>query len=111
MRHLRRKIMSHRTWSGLAVTALIVASTVGIPAQSASAAARTCFGRAPTIVGTTGKNVIHGTPKRDVIVGLGGKDTIRGGGGNDFICGDGGGDKLFGGKGDDRISGSMGSDR
>ena len=52
----------------------------------------TCGGRAPTILGTAGNDVIDGTNGPDVIVALGGADTVRGLGGNDRICGNGGDD-------------------
>jgi Ca2+-binding RTX toxin-like protein len=49
------------------------------------AAAQTCFGQTPTIVGA-GK--IKGTPGNDVILGSAfARDQIDGGGGSDVICG------------------------
>ena len=47
----------------------------------------TCRGRAATIVGTEGNDVLVGTSGRDVIVGLGGRDVIQAEGGNDLVCG------------------------
>lgn len=70
----------------------------------------TCGGRAATIVGTSGDDVLDGTTGRDVIVGFGGNDVIRGKGGNDVICGDVGDDILIGGPGRDRLFGGHGSD-
>ncbi len=69
-----------------------------------------CAGRAATIVGTSGPDVLTGTPGPDVIVGLGGADTIRGRGGNDIICAGGGADTVNGGGGNDRILGQGGRD-
>jgi serralysin len=45
-----------------------------------------CQGLEPTILGTSGDDVLVGTPGRDVIHGLGGNDVIDGGGGDDVIC-------------------------
>jgi Ca2+-binding RTX toxin-like protein len=78
-------------------------------APSAEAASR-CFGRRPTIVGTSGADVLVGTPRRDIISGLGGKDTIKGLGGNDIICGFNGADTIIGGFGADLLSGDGGND-
>jgi uncharacterized protein len=80
----------------------------------------TCRGRAATIVGTAGRDVIRGTKKRDVIVALGGRDVVVAGNGNDLVCaGRGkdlvragnGDDTVLGGRGDDRLFGGMGNDR
>jgi Ca2+-binding RTX toxin-like protein len=93
------------------VPALTLTITVGLagfgPASPAQAAAKTCHGVRATIVGTSGRDVIHGTPGRDVINGLGGNDMIFGGGGNDLICGGSGADSLYGGPGNDRLYGEM----
>ncbi len=70
----------------------------------------TCGGRAPTILGTAGNDVIDGTSGPDVIVALGGADTVRGLGGNDRICGNAGDDVLSGGSGDDLLHGGVGND-
>lgn len=69
-----------------------------------------CFGRAATIVGSSGPDRIRGTRRADVIVTLGGADRVRGRGGNDRICGGAGRDRLAGGGGDDRINGGPGRD-
>ena len=70
-----------------------------------------CFGLAPTIVGTTGTDIITGTAGADIIVaGLAGNDVIDGLGGNDVICGGPGKDSIEGGAGDDKLSGGLGSD-
>lgn len=72
---------------------------------------QTCFGRVPTILGTSGNDVIVGTPGDDVIVGGAGNDTISGGGGNDIICGGPGRDRIKGGPGRNWINGGPGRDR
>jgi Ca2+-binding RTX toxin-like protein len=79
-------------------------------AVSTSAALPTCFGHAPTIHGTAGRDVLRGTSGVDVIVGLGGDDTIYGFGGSDIICGGDGNDTLVGGSGNDRYDGGPGID-
>ncbi len=70
-----------------------------------------CAGRAATIVGTGGPDVLTGTPGADVIVGLGGNDTIRGRGGDDVVCAGTGADTVNGGGGDDLLLGQGGRDR
>ncbi len=70
----------------------------------------TCAGRAPTILGTNGNDVIHGTSGRDVIYAGEGNDTIYVGTGRDVVCGDDGDDRIVGGKGADRIYGGRGDD-
>jgi poly-gamma-glutamate capsule biosynthesis protein CapA/YwtB (metallophosphatase superfamily) len=69
-----------------------------------------CWGRAATIIGTDGPDLLIGTGGDDVIVGRAGGDTIWGHGGNDYICGRDGNDYIAGGTGDDVISGDDGSD-
>jgi hypothetical protein len=69
-----------------------------------------CDGRAPTILGTEGVDVIVGTPGDDVIVALGGRDLIDGGAGNDLICAGDGDDEVIGGDGDDVLYGEDGND-
>jgi hypothetical protein len=78
-----------------------------------------CRGQEPTILGTSGDDVIYGTPDADVIhgfsgndliYGLEGDDVICGGNGNDVISGDAGRDVLVGGSGDDQLTGSYGAD-
>ncbi|MCP3975916.1 MAG: calcium-binding protein [bacterium] len=79
-----------------------------------------CFGRAATILGTAGDDVISGTAGHDVIVTFGGNDEVRSNGGKDRIClgpGDDfadagrGVDRVDGGWGDDEILGNDGNDR
>jgi Ca2+-binding RTX toxin-like protein len=62
-----------------------------------------CFGKAPTMVGTSGHDVLRGTRRADVIVGLGGPDTLIGRAGNDRLCGGPGPDRLRGGAGRNRL--------
>ena len=69
-----------------------------------------CAGRAPTLVGTTGDDILVGTSANDAIMGLDGNDVIRGLGGHDVICGGAGHDTLVGGNGWDRLLGNSGHD-
>jgi uncharacterized repeat protein (TIGR02543 family) len=70
-----------------------------------------CGGLAPTMVGTSGSDVITGTAGNDVIVANGGDDIVRGHGGDDIICGGDGNDKLKGGAGKDNLFGEAGRDK
>jgi DNA-binding beta-propeller fold protein YncE len=88
-----------------------------------------CAGKVPTLVGTTGPDVLQGSEFADVIDTLGGNDVVDGLGGNDVICGgterdvlrggsgadtlmgQAGRDKLVGGKGKDRLLGGTGKDK
>ena len=79
-------------------------------APAAQAAPPTCFGRAPTIVGTHGDDTISGTDDTDVIAGLSGDDILRGESLDDFVCGNSGGDTLYGDRGNDRLNGGTGND-
>jgi uncharacterized delta-60 repeat protein len=74
-------------------------------------AAAKCLRKPPTIVGTSGKDVLRGTPGHDTIAGLGGKDRLIGGKGKDRLCGGAGKDLLKGGPGKDRLAGGKGKDR
>ncbi len=69
-----------------------------------------CFGRAATIVGTAGDDVITGTPGNDVIVTFGGDDTVLAKKGFDRICLGPGNDAADGGLQRDRIDGGWGDD-
>jgi hypothetical protein len=73
--------------------------------QGAARAAKRCFGRTATIVGTNRRDVLRGTPGPDVIHGLRGRDVIKGLRGNDRLCGGRGRDRIFGGKGRDILIG------
>ena len=91
---------AHRALAVVLATGL----SVVLPVPS-SAGPPSCDGKAATLVGTTGDDVLEGTRKADVIVALAGEDVVRGKGGNDRICGGNGSDRLFGGPGDDRAYG------
>jgi Ca2+-binding RTX toxin-like protein len=100
-----------RKRTALATIVLLTASLAAGPAAGAeSRTAPSCGGKAATIWGTPGDDVLPGTPAGDVIAGLGGNDTITGEGGNDLICGGEGKDSLDGGKGKDRLLGGPGDD-
>jgi len=71
--------------------ALVETDNVGVNFISGSAqpvvrAYQRCEGLEPTILGTSGDDILVGTPGRDVIHGLGGRDLIDGLGGDDVIC-------------------------
>jgi Ca2+-binding RTX toxin-like protein len=109
-------LIVRRVFLLFAVAAMVVSV---VPAVQADLIILSCRGKAATIAGDAGDNLLIGTPGRDVIVALGGDDTIDGRGGNDLICGgdgidtiDGGGghDVIFGGAGPDVINGESGRD-
>jgi Ca2+-binding RTX toxin-like protein len=91
---------------------LVFGAALGLPIATitSAGAAATCFGKAPTVLGTEGADRLVGTARADVISGLGGRDRIVGRGGNDRICGDAQRDRLRGGPGGDRLRGGEGSD-
>jgi predicted extracellular nuclease len=70
----------------------------------------TCDGRAPTIRGTNGNDVLRGTNGPDVILGLGGDDVLEGLNGDDVLCGGAGNDTVRGGNGVDTLLGGFGDD-
>jgi hypothetical protein len=70
----------------------------------------TCFGKAPTAVGTNGPDDIKASSKADIILGFGDKDVINASGGNDRVCGGEGNDKLKGAAGKDKLKGEKGKD-
>src|SRR3954454_5882595 len=82
----------------VSVPAALVLGVMGVTAvpSPAAGAVETCFGLAPTIVGTDGDDTIVGTDGGDVIVGLGGADTISGSDGDDTICAGPGIDLVYG---------------
>lgn len=88
-------------------TGLLIAGTVGSPAQ---AARPKCFGQRATIVARSGDALVKGTGGDDVIVGTAAADYIVGKGGNDLICGRGGDDYVLGGGGNDKLNGGPGLD-
>jgi hemolysin type calcium-binding protein len=83
----------------------LLATLVAFPLRAIAQTEPLCFGEVPTIVGTSGMDVLVGTSGRDVFLGLDGNDTIVGRHGNDILCGDGGDDRLIGGSGDDILQG------
>ena len=93
---------------GLAATLTIAPLATASPA---SAAGKTCDGKAATIVvqptTTYPRPWVVGTPGDDVIVGTDGLDRIDGGAGNDTICSLDGPDHVVGGAGDDRLFGGL----
>lgn len=100
-------------WTLLVLTAPAVHAASPSKARAAGAgqpSPSTCFGKAVTIAGTAGDDVLRGTPGADVIAGGSGDDRIQGGGGNDLICAGRGNDVVHGGSGADRITGGPGAD-
>jgi Ca2+-binding RTX toxin-like protein len=101
--------------------ALLFGLVLGCCFVSGSASARpVCAGKAATVVGTPGADVIKTRAGSQVIVGLGGRDRIRAGAGKDTVCGGAGPDQidggrardlLLGGSGGDVLRGGMGTDR
>ena len=69
-----------------------------------------CRGKAVTITGGNGADVINGTPGDDVIWSGNGNDSIWGHGGNDVICGGNGDDLIEAGDGNDEVEGELGAD-
>lgn len=114
------------------IAAVLVLSSTLLHGPVAAAAPPTCFGRAATIVGTPGDDLLVGRGQAaDVIVGLGGDDVIIGydpadedvyegaprlgdrlcgGAGADFVKGAIGEDRIQGGAGDDEVDGGFGYD-
>jgi len=96
------------------IATYVAATLLATPLLAASGPAAAdpqgdCAGRAPTIVGTAGDDVIRGGPGRDVVIGLGGDDTIRGLGGDDLLCGGEGTDVVRGGAGNDLLLAGLGA--
>ena len=69
-----------------------------------------CLGKAVTLFGSLGDDVLRGQKGRDVIATGDGDDTILGLNGNDRICGGAGNDEIKGGRGKDRLAGQAGKD-
>jgi hypothetical protein len=108
-----------RSTSLLTLVALVSGIAVAISA-SALADDSTCFGKAVTVVGTPGDDVIDltGNPGQvvftgsgdDVVVGSDGDDVVCLGDGTDRFEGNGGDDQADGGTGDDALRGGPGND-
>lgn len=104
--------------AALGVWLMVPVALSGVSEESGSSGIRslsgaeavTCFGLAPTIVGTEGPDELAGTPGDDVIVALGGDDYVVSYRGNDRICGGDGADGLYGWFGNDQIDGGAGND-
>ncbi|MGH7961679.1 MAG: choice-of-anchor Q domain-containing protein [Candidatus Binatia bacterium] len=69
-----------------------------------------CLGKAATVVGTEGNDVIVVPLGAQVVQGLGGNDLILGVVSNEVLCGGPGNDTLSGGLGNDKLDGGSGSD-
>jgi Ca2+-binding RTX toxin-like protein len=93
-------------WGRLAAVA-VVCLTLG-SGNGAAQNESTCFGAAPTIVGTQGNDQLIATPGPDVIVTLGGDDSVISAGGDDRICLGPGNDIALPGDGNDSIDGGPG---
>jgi CSLREA domain-containing protein len=70
-----------------------------------------CQGKAVTISGTSGPDVLIGTGKKDVIRALGGDDVVDALGGNDRVCAGGGNDQVKGKAGNDQVTAGAGKDK
>ena len=90
---------------GLISVCLLTAS-IALPSDRALAA-RSCFGKTSTIVGTSDDDRLVGTRGSDVIWAGDGDDRVLGRGGNDFVCAGEGEDTVVGGPGSDRMSGEV----
>jgi CSLREA domain-containing protein len=84
---------------------------IGAFEVQAPAAAVTCKGKAATIVGTPGNDVLVGTAARDIVSALAGKDKVKTKGGKDLVCAGKGKDRVRGGGGNDKLLGQGGNDR
>lgn len=107
--------MSESLWRLLCLPAIAlfvgVCGVLLLSVEGAEAQQRTtCAGRAATVVGTNGNDILRGTNGDDVFVAFGGDDIVYGLGGNDVICGGHGDDQLYGGDGADRIYAFNGAD-
>jgi hypothetical protein len=98
-----------RTWQEVGVEQPLL-QNLSFPAPGSPPTGR-CFGWAPTLVGSGGRDILQGTPGHDVILSGEGNDTIHGEEGEDRICTEGGSDLLVGGGHPDHIDGGKGEDR
>ncbi len=69
--------MSRSRLAPMLVGAAIIFSGSAVPAH----AAKRCYERAATILGSAGDDILRGTPRADVIIARGGNDIIKGRGG------------------------------
>jgi hypothetical protein len=69
-----------------------------------------CGGKAVTLFGSAGDDLLSGTPKADVIVGGAGNDRIIALKGDDVVCAGAGNDKVSGSGGNDILKGQAGKD-
>ncbi len=91
---------------------ILVALLPSLPiALAADPPAVVCAGRAATLVGTPGDDLLIGTAGPDVIAARDGNDTIRAGDGDDVVCAGTGDDTVSGGGGADLLLGQPGADR
>jgi hypothetical protein len=88
----------------LATALLLTAACLALAATPGNAAP-SCFGEAPTLIGSSGADTLTGGSGDDVIVGRGGDDHIFGGGGADRICAGPGNDTVAAGSGADFVDG------
>ncbi len=95
----------------LVLFSLVAAACATAAAAPIEAAPDSCRGRAATLVGTDGNDVLVGTSGPDVVSAGAGDDVIRGLGGWDVICAGDGDDVVRGGSGRDTIEGGDGDDR
>ncbi|HEU4706962.1 MAG TPA: hypothetical protein VFS64_07235 [Solirubrobacterales bacterium] len=75
-----------------------------------------CHGRAATLVGTNGADVLKGTKRKDVVVALGGNDRIKTFDDGDIVCAGPGADVVDAGEngetgGSDLVLGGPGNDK
>jgi CSLREA domain-containing protein len=82
-----------------------------IGAFEVQAPAVTCKGKAATITGTPGNDVLVGTAARDIVAALAGKDKVKTKGGKDLVCAGKGKDRVNGGGKNDKLLGQGGNDR
>ncbi len=90
--------------------AAVLSASVLVAPAGAQTGGELCNGLVPTIVGTSGNDVIRGTSRDDVIFAGAGNDQIRGASGSDVICGGDGNDTIYGDSQRDVIFGDAGND-
>ena len=98
-------------WRQAIPVAFVLAGTLGSGAKAGPDGpvdGPRCMGKAATVVGTTGDDLLRGTIGRDVIWAGPGNDVVHGERGNDLICGGSGSDLVDGGRNNDRVDGGPG---